>query len=172
MDRLHYIFDYTTPQRLILFMALEFLLYTIILFSQYRRNIFFQTMFISLILIPFLRLDQQNNFCMRASIPAIVMLAVFCIRFFFEQHHNHPIKTALLGMLFIIGSLTPITEFYRSLHFVTKAHKLSVVKDEIYTLNGAFIPMPEFGWDVNHQYTAKTYKTDIFWQYISKNLPR
>lgn len=172
MDGWHYVFDFTTPQRLILFMVLEFLLYVVILFPQYGKNIFFQTMLVSLLLIPFLRFDQQNNFCMRASIPAIVMLALFTIRFLFEQKHSHPVKTALLCCLFIIGALTPLTEFYRGIYFVSKAHRLKVVKDEIYTLNGAFIPMPEFGWDVNHQYTAKNYKTDIFWQYMSKKLPR
>lgn len=167
IDRWHYIFDYTTPARLIIFMLIEFLLYVIIIFPQYRRNIFFQTMFGLLVFIPFIRLDQQNNFCMRASIPAIIMLAFFTLRFLFEKHPNHPFRTTILCVLFLIGALTPLMEFYRGLHYTTQAHKLSLVKDEIYTLNAAFIPMPEFGWDVNHQYTAQKYQTDIFWQYIS-----
>lgn len=172
MDGWYNVFNFTTPLRLVLFMILEFLLYVMILLPQYGKNVFFQTMLWSLLLIPFLRLDQQNNFCMRASIPAIVILTVFVIRFLFEQRHTHRIKAVLLCCLLMIGALTPITEFYRGIHSVSQAHQLKVVKDEIYTLNGAFIPMPLFGWDVNHQYTAKGYKTDIFWQYISKKLPR
>ncbi|MBO5038521.1 MAG: hypothetical protein J6C85_03585 [Alphaproteobacteria bacterium] len=166
------IFNFIAPRRLILFMVLEFLLYVVILFPQYCRNVFFLTMFISLLLIPFIKLDQQNNFCMRASIPAVVILAVFCIRFLFEQRRAHPFKTIVLGILLAIGAVTPLTEFYRGIHYVSKAHKMALVKDEIYTLNGRFIPMPEFGYDVNHQYTARDYKTDIFWQYLSKKLPR
>ena len=172
MDGWYYVFDFTTPGRLLLFMVLEFLLYIAVLFPQYCRNVFFQTMFISLLLIPFLRLDQQNNFCMRASIPAIVMLAVFTIRFLFEERRAHPVKTIVLCILLAIGAMTPLTEFYRGIYFIGKAHKVDLVRDEIRTLNDAFIPMPEFGWDVNHQYTAKEYKTDIFWQYFSKKLPR
>ncbi|MCM1323333.1 MAG: hypothetical protein NC218_04160 [Acetobacter sp.] len=168
MDGWHYIFDFTTPQRFLLFVVLEFLLYVVILYPQYKRDVFFNVMFFSLLLIPFLRLDQQNNFCMRASIPAIVILALFVIRFFFEQHRLHRIKTGILFGIFLIGAMTPLVEFYRGIHYTVEAKKLALVKDEIYTLNGAYIPMPEFGWDVNHQYTAKTYRTDIFWRYIAK----
>lgn len=170
MDGWHYVFDFTTPQRLLLFMLLEFLLYVLILYPQYKKDVFFNVMLYSLLLIPFLRLDTQNNFCMRASIPAIVILAIFVIRFFFEQRNTHPIKATLLGIFFMIGAMTPAMEFYRGIHYTTQAHKLALVKDEIYTLNGTFIPMPIFKWDVNHQYTAKKFRTDIFWQYISKRL--
>lgn len=168
MDGWHYIFDFTTPQRFLLFIVLEFLLYVFILYPQYKNDIFFNVMFFSLLLIPFLRLDQQNNFCMRASIPAIVILALFVIRFFYEQRCNHPIKTILLGGIFFIGAMTPLTEFYRGIHYTNEAGKLALVKDEIYSLNAPFIPMPQFGWDVNHQYTAKTFRTDIFWRYLAK----
>lgn len=166
------ILRFVSPQRLVLFMGLEFLLYVIILAPQYGKNIFFTTMVLSLLFIPFVKLDGQNNFCMRASIPAIVILAVFCIRFLMEQRRAHPFKTGILCVLLALGAMTPLTEFYRGIYFVTKEHKLAVVKDEIYSLNGRFIPMPVFGWDVNHQYTAREYKTDIFWQYFSKKLPR
>lgn len=172
MDGWHNVFDFTTPKRLVLFMVLEFLLYVLLLFRQYRKNIFFMTASVLLVFIPFFRLDLQNNFCMRASIPAVVILAVFCIRFLFEQRRTHPFKTIVLGILLAIGAVTPLTEFYRGIHYVSKTHKMALVKDEIYTLNGRFIPMPEFGYDVNHQYTARDYKTDIFWQYLSQKLPR
>lgn len=167
MDGLHNIFKSTTPQRLLLFMLLEFLIYVSILFPAYSKDIFFRTMLISLIIIPFLRLDQQNNFCMRASIPAIIMLAVFIISFILENHHKYPLQTALLGLLLIIGAVTPLTEFYRGFHNIAQAQKIALVQDDIYTLNQRFIRMPEFGFDVNHQFTAQNYRTDIFWQYIA-----
>ncbi len=168
MDGWHYLFSYTTPQRFILFLVLEFLLYVVILYPQYKRDMFFNVMFYSLLFIPFFRFDEQNNFCMRASIPSIIILAIFVIRFLLVQCHQHPIKTALLSCIFLIGAFTPCVEFYRGIHYTMEAKKLALVQDEIYTLNGAFIPMPLFGWDVNHQYTAKTYKTDIFWKYLAK----
>ena len=157
-------------QRLLLFMLLEFLLYAFVLCFRYKKDVFFITAVVSLIFIPFLRLDQQNNFCMRASMPAIIMLAVFTVRFIYESFEDkkYTFLRTLLICLWLIGTATPIMEFYRGIHYVNEEKKLDLVKDEIYTLNQSFVRMPEFGWDANHQFTARNYKTDIFWQFIAK----
>lgn len=170
MDKLWYIFDFTTPQRLILFMVLEFLLYIALIGYSFRKDVFFITLLVSLLLIPFFRIDQQNNFCMRASEPALILLAIYCIKFLFMSYRedkNRYLRIILIWLL-LIGSATPLMEFYRGIHYVLEYHKINLVKDEIYTLDQAFVAMPEFGWDANHQYTAQNYKKDIFWQYLAK----
>ena len=68
----------------------------------------------------------------------------------------------------LIGSVTPFMEFYRGIFYTTQARKINLVADEIYTLNKQLVVMPVFFYDANHQYTAKTYKTDIFWQHLAK----
>lgn len=174
MDKLFYIFSYTTPMRLIIFMLLEFLLYVVVIAPRYRHSLFFITAVISLCLIPFLRIDQQNNFCMRASIPALIILAVYVTRFLLESFQLKCCRfsCALLIILLLTGSVTPLTEFYRGMYFTHKEGRINLVADKIKTLNKSFVRMPVFGWDANHQYTAKTYKTDIFWQYIAhRNIP-
>jgi len=170
IDRWEFFMSFVVFQRLLLFMLLEFLLYAFVLCFRYKKDVFFITAVVSLIFIPFLRLDQQNNFCMRASMPAIIMLAVFTVRFVFEsiEDKRHAFLRTLLICLWFFGTATPIMEFYRGIHYVTEEKRLNLVKDEIYTLNQAYVPMPEFGWDVNHQFTARNYKTDIFWQFIAK----
>ena len=170
MDKLWYVFDYTTPGRLAVFMLLEFLLPVAILLPRYRKHLFFATAAILLCLIPFFRVDEQNNFCMRSSIPPLIMLAVYVIRFLFE---NSAAKTRLFSrialiLLLLIGAATPLAEFYRGLHYVIKAGRLDLVADDIYTLNQAYVEMPMFGWDANHQFTAREYRSDIFWQYLAK----
>lgn len=169
MDKLWYVFDYTTPLRLIIFMILEFLLYAAILAPSYCRNVFFTTAVLSLCLIPFFRLDEQNNFCMRASIPALIILSVYVIRFLLHCFHNRRgiISGVLLILLLAVGSATPLTEFYRGIHYTRKAGRLALTADEIYTLNKPFVRMPVFGWSANHQFTAKNYRTDIFWQFLA-----
>lgn len=169
MDRWHYIFLYTTPQRLLLFMVLEFLLVAFVLLLRYRKDVFFITAFVSLLFIPFLRLDQQNNFCMRASQPALILFAIFSIRFLFENYKEkkHKIASGLLVILLFIGSATPLMEFYRGLHYTFEAGKLALVQDSMRTLNKRLVIMPLFGWDANHQYTARNYQTDIFWRYLA-----
>lgn len=160
------LFDYTTVGRFLLFVLLEFMLYVLIIGKKFYKDVFFVTMVGMLLFIPFLRVDEQNNFCMRASIPAVLLLSVYCIRFLFENKNKY--LTLVLALALLIGSVTPLTEFYRGFYYTSKAGKLNLVADEIYTLNKSFVRMPIFGWDANHQYTAKEYETDVFWQFFSK----
>ena len=150
-------------------LILEFLLYAAILAPSYCRSVFFTTAVLSLCLIPFFRLDEQNNFCMRASIPALIILSVYVIRFLLHCFHNRRgiISGVLLILLLAVGSATPLTEFYRGIHYTRKAGHLALTADEIYTLNKPFVRMPVFGWSANHQFTAKNYRTDIFWQFLA-----
>ncbi len=170
MGKLIYIFSYTTPKRLIIFMILEFLLYAAILAPRYCRNAFFIAAVLSLAFIPFFRIDEQNNFCMRASIPGLIILALFVFRYLFESFRDKQRYwgSAALILLLVTGAATPLTEFYRGLHYTYKEGRLGLVADRIYTLNKAFVQMPVFGWDANHQFTAKKYRTDIFWQFLAK----
>ena len=160
------LFEHTTLGIFILFVVLEFLLYCLIIGKKFYKDVFFVTMVGMLLFIPFLRVDEQNNFCMRSSIPAILLMSVYCIRFLFENKNKY--ASVVLGGVMLIGAFTPMVEFYRGIHYVSRAGRLNLVADEIYTLNQAFVRMPIFGWDANHQYTAKKYETDIFWQFFSK----
>lgn len=160
------LFEYTTVSKFLLFVGLEFLIYCLIIGKKFYKDVFFITMVGMLLFIPFLRVDEQNNFCMRASIPAILLLSVYCIRFLFENKNKY--LTLVLGCVLLIGAVTPLTEFYRGIHYTVKAGRVNLVADEIYTLNKSFVRMPIFGWDANHQYTAKEYETDVFWQFFSK----
>jgi len=170
IDRFSFFTDFIDVWYLLLFMLLEFLLFAGILFKSYKNNIFFVTAIISLFIFPLFRLDQQNNFCMRASMPALIMLSLFVIRFLFEsfrENKNKFLREVLL-ILLLLGSATPMMEFYRGFYYTIEARKVNLVKDDIHTLNQPYIRMPEFGYDVNHQFTAQNYQNDIFWQYLAK----
>lgn len=111
---------------------------------------------------------------MRASIPALIILSVYVIRFLLHCFHNRRgiISGVLLILLLAVGSATPLTEFYRGIHYTRKAGRLALTADEIYTLNKPFVRMPVFGWSANHQFTAKNYRTDIFWQFLATKTGR
>ena len=160
------LFEYTTVRNFLIFVALEFLIYSLIIGKKFYKDVFFISLVVMLLFIPFLRVDEQNNFCMRASIPEIILLAVYCIKFLFENKNKY--LTLVLGCLLLIGMVTPVTEFYRGFYYTSKAGRINLVADEIFTLNKSFVRMPIFGWDANHQYTAKKYETDVFWQFFAK----
>lgn len=113
IDRLHYLFDFTTLGRFLLFITLEFMLLSAVLCRRYARDIWFQATLFSLIFIPFFRIDQQNNFCMRAAIPGLIILAVLTINFLLEnlRERKNYILSALLTVLLLIGAVTPAFEF-------------------------------------------------------------
>lgn len=170
MNRFYFFFKFIDVWHLLLFMLLEFLLFAFILFKSFKNNILFMTAIISLFIFPLFSLDQQNNFCMRASQPALIMLCLFVIRFLFESYreNKNKLRREVLLILLLLGSATPLMEFYRGLHYTFEAHKINLVQDEIYTLNQPYIRMPVFGYGANHQFSAKNYKSDVFWQYLAK----
>jgi hypothetical protein len=103
---------------------------------------------------------------MRASIPVMIIVTLYALKTIVDQKHD--IYKTILVCLIIIGSATPFMEFYRGLSYTTDAKKINLVADEIYTLNKRTVLMPVFYYEANHQFTAKKYKTDFFWQYLAK----
>ncbi len=53
-----------------------------LLWRQNRRSWLFYTCAVSLFIIPFFKVGQGCDFCMRVSIPAIFILMTLCARYF------------------------------------------------------------------------------------------
>ncbi|MBR5599432.1 MAG: hypothetical protein IKW39_05270 [Alphaproteobacteria bacterium] len=166
MNGYYYVFNFTTPLRLLLFYTLEFLLYIVLIYPKCKKELLYWVIVVCLFLIPFMRVDNQNNFCMRASIPVIILLTILVIKSMLYEKNK--IIKYLLITVFLIGSVTPMVEFYRGFYYVSKAKRINLVTDEIETLNKQIVIMPLFLWDANHQFTAKNYGRDIFWQWLAK----
>ena len=70
---------------------------------------------LELIVIPLYKLTDANDFCMRASIPALFILCISVIRYLL--HHKN--KTCLaLALCLLIGAATPATEMLRSTKYM------------------------------------------------------
>ena len=59
------------------FICVEFLLYMIMVFRKYRKEPLYYVTVVSLMLIPFVRIGYNADFCMRASIPGLIMVYLF-----------------------------------------------------------------------------------------------
>ena len=57
-------------------------IYLLLLWRQNRRSWLFYTCAVSLFIIPFFKVGQGCDFCMRVSIPAIFILMTLCARYF------------------------------------------------------------------------------------------
>ena len=166
MNGYYYVFRFTTPLGLFTFYMVEFVPYIVLIYKKYKHELLYWVVVVALLAIPFMRLDHQNNFCMRSSIPMMIILSILVIKFVIEEKNG--LLKYLLILTLLIGSVTPMYEFYRGFYNVKKERKLNLVTDEIRTLNQKLVVMPIFLWDANHQYTAKNYKIDIFWQWFAK----
>jgi hypothetical protein len=96
-----------------LFCTMEFGLYALIIFPSYKKDQLFLIAVLSLVLIPWYYAGVNNDFVMRASIPPLVILMTFVLRFLFDEQNQ--IARLIVVILFGIGAITPLNEIYRSL---------------------------------------------------------
>jgi len=100
------------PQYLLfLFVQVGFL--TVVFWRDIRRDAVFYAALASLVLIPLYQSGSCNDFCMRVSIPAMVVLAAAIYRGI--DINRKPLMVALLQLLVLACSwVTPFNEIWRS----------------------------------------------------------
>ncbi len=67
------------------FILLEFGVYAILVAGKYKKRPEFYATIIMLMAFPFLRIGYSSDFTMRASIPALFMMYIFCWKYLFEE---------------------------------------------------------------------------------------
>jgi hypothetical protein len=103
---------------LLAFWLLEFGLYCLLIAAANRRRWdaptrgLFVAMVVSLLLFPLLRVGTFIDFLMRASIPALFILAIFLGWTLFNRSTALVVRIALIVLL-LIGSVTPLVEYRR-----------------------------------------------------------
>ena len=67
------------------FILVEFGIYAMLVGWKYKKNPAFYASIVMLLLFPFFRMGYSTDFMMRASIPAIFMMYIFCVKFLIEE---------------------------------------------------------------------------------------
>lgn len=70
------------------FILLEFGLYAMLVAGKYKKRPEFYVTIIMLLAFPFLRIGYSSDFTMRASIPALFMIYIFCWKYLFEEKNE------------------------------------------------------------------------------------
>ncbi len=157
--------DYTLAYKIwtyIKFILLEFGVYSILIIKKYKKDYLYYITIISLFIFPFIRIGGSSDFTMRASIPAIFMMYIFCIKYLLEEKKEYRevlsltkkenkndigyslnIKQRLFRYSYILliiclifGAATPMVEFIRGFRQVYMRGINDPVTDCIYTLGG------------------------------------
>ena len=117
-------------------------------------------------IIPLFRMCNSADFAMRVSIPAITVLGVMVIDYLVNNFNDlkatkecKKYAYILLLSIYLIGSVTPIVEFGRGIHYVIYYKKIDLVCDDIKTFNryGKF-----------DNFITSKYSEKPFYKYLAK----
>lgn len=98
----------------LVFVFFEAVIYYFFLFRYHRKNVLMYISLACLILCPFARVGHGIDFCMRASIPSLLVLCLLIIECMADSWKTHKLRFFALLAALLIGSFTPIHEFVRS----------------------------------------------------------
>lgn len=121
---------------LILFYIIEFLCYSVLCYKEYRKDVIFYAVNISLFIFPLIRIGTGRDFCMRASIPALFILMVMVIqKICMAQQEVLSIRTGILIALISISAVGAIGDWSWSLIQIKNAGEYPLWADDIVTLS-------------------------------------
>lgn len=130
--------------RLLLFALVEFGAFSLVMGARYCRDPLFGLTQAALLLIPWFRVGYSMDFSMRASIPGLVLMAVYAIRFLLEGFFpgrdarrlpgSGRFAAALLALLLLVGAGTPLLEFERGVYKVKTAGTIFLTADPFGTV--------------------------------------
>lgn len=115
---LYLINDYKTFFVLfITFFFLEAGIYFIAISKIYYKKIIYYIALFCLLIYPFITIGFSADFCMRASIPALVVLYILIVKAIEKRYYYKKcvISCVILILALSIGAITPIHEFYRTI---------------------------------------------------------
>lgn len=156
--------DVGLAYRYLLFVLLEFGIYAILIAKQNQKNLLYYVTIAQLLIYPFFRIGINYDFTMRASIPALFMMYIFCYQYLLtekaivskntEERSPDPKKGkpsyevnlfyVMLVVLLFIGAYTPGVEFYRSIVQVNKYGINDPITDSVITLNQDHNPVYKY----------------------------
>jgi hypothetical protein len=96
------------------FILLDGGLLWLLLFPRHRNDVRWLAAGVLLVLLPFLRLGNAGDFVMRASIPALFYLMVWCGQAIISSSRN--LATVMIMVVLALGALTPLYEINRSIY--------------------------------------------------------
>ena len=101
--------------KLILFLIVEIGVYVALIYKYNKENKMFYFIVLCLSIIPPVKVGYSTDFCMRASIPALLLLTVLVIKTLAESWEKRDYRVfAGLILVLVLGSATPALEFRRT----------------------------------------------------------
>lgn len=145
----------------IVFLLVEIGGMCIALYQHQKRNILYYILIVWFCLCPILPVYGGANFCMRASIPALVMLYVLFIQSF-ETACREKHKTQFVGMamVFFLGAVTPLYEINRN---ISETQRRYISQSE--SVRAESVDMDRV---LQNAYESTNVQENFFFKYLAK----
>ncbi len=108
--------------KMLIFFMVEFGIYLFLVLKKQKKSLLFWIVALELIVIPFIHIGTSHDFCMRASIPPLVVLMTMVFDDFYYSYAKKSLKFTLYCIVLAFAVLTPGKEFYRGVFEIYK-HK-------------------------------------------------
>jgi hypothetical protein len=154
------------------FLLLEGGIYWLLLAADYYDRPLFYLSALVLVISPLIKVGIGADFCMRASLPALALMMVFCAGKLCTWADNMKydnrrgwafISGCILAICLLIGTVTPAVEVYRGIHKTIQSGVLIQPADEIYTLNQYHSSGGIYG-----NFVSDSYEESIFFRYFAR----
>ncbi|MGM9551284.1 MAG: hypothetical protein ACI3XA_03420 [Clostridia bacterium] len=100
----------------LLFIIIDLIIIALIAFPKFKSSSLYFIAFVSLLIIPFFTVGKSIDFCMRASIPALLVMCLLItesVKDFKLKGQTLPLVLSLIVLL--SGAVTPLTEIARTI---------------------------------------------------------
>ena len=160
------------------FVLFEFGIYALLICRNNKKNPLFYVTIMCLLIFPFLKIGNGKDFPMRASIPALVYMYYLVMQFLMAEKKCLAQKGTINKKLYItlvitliLGSFTPLMEFYRGGRQVIECGLDNPEEDYLYTLGGDSSQgvIVESGYEYANFVSLNT-EGQIFFKYFAQKL--
>jgi len=163
--------EYRTFTLYIIFMLAEFLVYIFVMGKDAFKYKFYFVMLAELIICPLFKSGMNNDFTMRASIPALFLLMVMCLQYVFEMEDKKRYRDRRIMLIVLcIGYLVSVTEIQRNCAATLTLSQQDYIIEDVYSF-GRMNTDNENQIRVNlNQYMSleEEYKESFFYKYLMK----
>lgn len=105
---IYFLFNY------ILFIQIEIGAYYIYSYRHYKKNRLFYISLVSLLICPLIKVGSSGDFCMRASIPSLLILYDMVVKSFQKDMQERNVRCLIMILVLAVGSINVVHEIGRS----------------------------------------------------------
>ena len=160
--------DFYFSRRLAALLLIDAGVFCALLWKRHFKNPLFYGVAASMVILPYFRVGAGQDFCMRATIPILFTIMVYCAEYliselprFRKQRFFEKLLLAALVLSLLIGACTPAMEMFRSVYNVVCEKTILLAKDPFGSIDVL---------DEANNFTAQNYDETFFFQCLSKEI--